>query len=711
MDRPVRALALLQKTQTIPRGTIQTIFLYETYDEIRRQGLKSETEKLVRECNPKGTGMLTVSKPVKEGPGSKYLKAGDILVRVNNQLVLTFIQLEEILDNSIGNSIEIEIDRGGESLTFHITVQDLYSITPNSCIEFGGGVVHQLSYHQAINYMVPVAGVVVSTPGYLLRRAGIAKRCVIVQLGNTPVPDLDAFEKAISSYPMGSFVPIKYWSLDSKNTMKVAILQLDFRWHIFSRFTKITQGNWEHREIQLSSQQYIAPKQISNFPKLSNPMADRISKSFVVVKFSTPYQVSGVPYTDYKGTGVIVDETRGLVVVDKETVPFSLGAVTIIIAGSIEVNGEVRFVHPIQNFTIVSYDPKSVCEIPLKTISYDENPLDVGDQCYMVGLNSQGRTLVVSSFITQIEPLDISPSAQFRPNSCEVVHIDHSVRTIGGVLCTQDSKVKGFWFCFRIATKSCKFYGLSCEIVTDIVERLKVAMDAGEELTLQSLEVEMKLIPEYQARHQGLSQEWVDRLQEHDVDRRQVLQVRRTIANSPAATVLKEGDILLAINGKYVTRFRDYFLLSQKEELVKVTIWREMEELSFDIETVKLSGLEPKKLVVWSGAFIQESYRELLLNQKDAHEGVYVSRYFFGSPAQFYGLTASCWITEVNAVKTPTLDALLKVIGELEPNSFARISTTQLSDKEKLITLKPNLKFWPTVGFCQENGKWRRFLP
>jgi S1-C subfamily serine protease len=66
LDRIVRALELIQKQEAVTRGllinkgTMQTIFTFTPYDELRRLGLGDKTEAEIRDTFPENTGMLTV---------------------------------------------------------------------------------------------------------------------------------------------------------------------------------------------------------------------------------------------------------------------------------------------------------------------------------------------------------------------------------------------------------------------------------------------------------------------------------------------------------------------------------------------------------------------------------------------------------------------------------------------------------------------------
>jgi len=107
----------------IPRGTLQATFQHKGFEETRRLGLCNETEQMVRVVSPAGeTGMLVVDSVVPEGPAHKHLEPGDVLVRINEEVVTQFLRLETLLDDSVGRKIDLEIERGGVPLTVKLQV-------------------------------------------------------------------------------------------------------------------------------------------------------------------------------------------------------------------------------------------------------------------------------------------------------------------------------------------------------------------------------------------------------------------------------------------------------------------------------------------------------------------------------------------------------------------------------------------------------------
>lgn len=133
LERVVRALTFLQKGRdcydhkweavSIPRGTLQATFLHKGFDEIRRLGLRSETEQMVRLASPPGeTGMLVVDSVVPGGPAHKLLEPGDVLVRMNGEVITQFLKMETLLDDSVKQTIDLQVERGGASFTVHLVL-------------------------------------------------------------------------------------------------------------------------------------------------------------------------------------------------------------------------------------------------------------------------------------------------------------------------------------------------------------------------------------------------------------------------------------------------------------------------------------------------------------------------------------------------------------------------------------------------------------
>ncbi|KAJ7570151.1 hypothetical protein O6H91_01G108300 [Diphasiastrum complanatum] len=241
LERVVRALKFFQEDILesslsknswqpvhIPRGTLQMTLMHKGFDETRRLGLKRETEQMVRQASPSTeTGMLVVDSVVPGGPSHKLLEPGDVLVLVNGEVVTQFLRLEVLLDDNVGKHIDIELERGGATITVTLLIQDLHSITPNFFLEVSGGVVHPLSYQQARNFRFTCGLVYVADPGYMLSRAGVPKHAIIKKLAGEETSVLDDFIAVYSKLSRGARVPLEFLTYVDRHRSKSVLVTVD----------------------------------------------------------------------------------------------------------------------------------------------------------------------------------------------------------------------------------------------------------------------------------------------------------------------------------------------------------------------------------------------------------------------------------------------------------------------------------------------------
>src|SRR5579863_10046548 len=123
----VRALKYLEVGKPVPRGTLETVFKYTPYDELKRLGLNAATEASMRKAYPKLTGMLVVDDVQPGSAADGILAPGDILVAIDGKPIPEFFALEEVLDNHVGRRVTVEVQRGSHTLQHDLDVQSLSS--------------------------------------------------------------------------------------------------------------------------------------------------------------------------------------------------------------------------------------------------------------------------------------------------------------------------------------------------------------------------------------------------------------------------------------------------------------------------------------------------------------------------------------------------------------------------------------------------------
>ena len=222
-----------------------------------------------------------------------------------------------------------------------------------------------------------------------------------------------------------------------------------------------------------------------------------------------------------------------------------------------------------------------------------------------------------------------------------------------------------------------------------------------------SLEAEFVYAPLFAARKMGVDEEWVARLEENNPVRRRALSVTRLVSGTAASELLKNGDMVLAIDGDVVTSFRELEHAVQKPE-VTVTVWRNGEALEIPIQTAALDGRGIDRAISWAGALIQDPHRAMAAQRGVSTDGVYVAYFGYGSPATRYGLWAGRRVVEVNDTPTPDLQAFIDAVKDIGHRESVRLKTMTWNETPEVITLKLDNQYWPAYEIRRTEEGWRR---
>ncbi len=709
LDRIVRALELIRSGQPVSRGTLQTVFVNRPYDELRRLGLRPETEGALRERFPEATGLLVVDEVVPGGPGHAKLKVGDILLGFADTYSTGFLGLESLLDASVGETVELLLERGGKTVRASVEVQDLHSITPGSYLETGGGIVHPLSYQQARNRGIPVQGLYVAAAGYALTRAGIVRGAVITELAGEPVDDLADFESRWAALPDGSNVAVRYFDIAHPQAESLAIVNVDRLWFPMNRCKRDdATGSWPCEMSPAAPASESPAHAVTTFDsELERPMRD-LAHSLVMVEFDVPFRIDGIHADRFKGSGLVVDAEAGLVVVDRETVPIAMGDVKLVFAASVEVPGEVIYIHPDHNLAVVGYDPTLLGDTPIRSAQLTPAQLKKGDEVWLVGLGDDHEMVSRKSRVESVAnpALPLTSPPRFREKNLEVVLLEDTPATVGGVIADKKGRVHALWASFSAGSgipPQSYFAGIDAERIEEIIAPLR----EGRRVNWRSLGVELRPLTLADARSRGLSEPAARKLERHRRGTRRALSISRVTIGMPSADILQVGDLILAVNDQTVTAFDEVERAAQALS-VRVTLLRDGNELTRDIPTAVLDGKGTDRTLFWAGAVLQAPHLAIAEQGGADPSGVYVAWFWFGSPANRYGLAATRRIVAVDNQPIADLDEFIAAVWGRPDRSSVRLQTVSLDGQIDVITLKLDLQFWPTTELKRNGEGWER---
>lgn len=682
LDRPSRALKCLQEGEPITRGDIQCQFLLKPFDECRRLGLSSEWEAQMRKQFPKETNMLVAEIVLPEGPSHIKIEEGDVLIKVNGELITSFVRLDDIMDSSVGNTVKLLLQRGGEDIEVEIEVGDLHAITPDRFVSVAGGSFHTLSYQQARLYGVSCKGVYICEATGSFRFDNSDNGWILQTLDHKKVPDLETFIEVVKSIPDKARVVVTYKHLRDLHTLNTTVIYIDRHWSAKMKLAvrNDVTGVWDFTDLADPLPPVPPVPRKASFIQLehtSHPAVAELVKSFVHVNCTMPVKLDGFPKNRKWGMGLVVDADKGLVVISRAIVPYDLCDISITIADSIVVEGKVVFLHPLQNYAVIQYDPKLV-DAPVQSARLSNEEITQGASTYFIGYNRIGRVVHAATTVTEIFAVAIpanSGAPRYRAVNVDAITVDTNLsqQCGSGVLVAPDGTVQALWLTYlgerSASTHRDEEYhlGLATPTLLPVVSQIS----QGVVPKLRMLSVEFRSIAMSQARLMGVSEEWIAQVSKANTSHHQVFMVtKRTFERNDKEgdDALLEGDILLTLNGKLITRISELDVMYSNDFLDAVVV-RDCEEVIVRLPTVAADDVETDRAVSFCGAILHTPHHAVRQQISKLFSEVYVSARTRGSPSYQYGLAPTNFITHVNNKPTPDLQTFLAAVVKIPDNT------------------------------------------
>lgn len=638
LDRPLRALECIRRGEPVPRGTIQCQWIIKPFDECRRLGLTPEWEAAIRKGFPKETGMLVAEIVLPLGPAHTDIEEGDVLIKVNGELLTKFVRLDDILDSNVGKKITILVQRGGEDIEVELDVGDLHKITPDRFVTVAGGAFHDLSYQQARLYAIAVKGVFVCEAAGSFRFENTESGWLIESIDQKKTPDLDTFVEVMKAIPDRARVVVTYKHLRDLHTLNTSIIYIDRHWTSKMRMAvrNNNTGKWDFSDLADPLPAVPPVPRKADFIKLDSvghPAAADLIRSFVRISCTMPVKLDGFPRARKIGYGLVIDAAKGLVIISRAVVPYDLCDISITVADSIIVDGKVVFMHPLQNYAIIQYDPKLV-QAPVQSAKLSTDTIKQGAKTIFLGFNQNLRVVVAKTTVTDITTVAIPANGaapRYRAINLDAITVDTSLsgQCGSGVLVAEDGTVQALWLNYlgeRTAhtNKDIEYHlGLATPTLLPVIKQVQ----QGVVPRLRMLNVETNTVQMSQVRIMGVSEKWIQKVAETNPSRHQLFMVRKIDCAPPSghdSQSLQEGDIILTLNGKLITRVSELDIMYDNEYLDALIV-RNGQEIELKVPTVPTEDLETDRAVIFCGAVLHRPHHAVRQQISKLHSEVYVS--------------------------------------------------------------------------------------
>lgn len=248
----------------------------------------------------------------------------------------------------------------------------------------------------------------------------------------------------------------------------------------------------------------------------------------------------------------------------------------------------------------------------------------------------------------------------------EIIAVDTNLaKCRDGVLVADDGTVQALWLTFLGGLPSRqdpKEYhgGLAARTLLPVVSRIRKGIIPKP----QTLSAEFQPITMLDARIMGVPDWWIQKAELANPSNRRVFMVKRIFQLGNDGDLL-EGDILLTLGKKLVTKFSDLDVTGSSGNPGAVII-RRHKELKLKLTT--MTACETERVILFSGAIIQQPHHGVRQHVREIFSEVYVACRTYGSPAERYDLGPGNFITHVNGRPTSDLGQFLRAVIEIPDN-------------------------------------------
>jgi len=141
------ALLKIQKIQPIQRGEIGVdLELISIGEAIRHFRLPESCRQEIGQPTTGTPRVIQIESIVPLSPGVKYLRASDVIYRINDRLIRDDLYtFDAILDQHVGQTVKLDIYRNGEIVEIKVPVDDLEKQKILRFTRFGGAIFHEIT--------------------------------------------------------------------------------------------------------------------------------------------------------------------------------------------------------------------------------------------------------------------------------------------------------------------------------------------------------------------------------------------------------------------------------------------------------------------------------------------------------------------------------------------------------------------------------------
>ncbi|GMM37991.1 Nma111 protein [Saccharomycopsis crataegensis] len=406
---------------------------------------------------------------------------------------------------------------------------------------------------------------------------------------------------------------------------------------------------------------------------------DKVIKSVVAIRFCQVARFDSESAIVSEATGFVVDAKKGIILTNRHVVspgPFVGHAV---FDNHEETDVKPIYRDPVHDFGFLKFDPKSIKYMKINELKLRPDLAKVGCEIRVVGNDAGEKLSILSGFISRLDRN--APEYGFMTyNDFNTEYIQAAASASGGSSGSPVIDISGNTLALQAggSTDSATDFFLP---VHRVLRALKL-IQAEKPITRGTIQVQWYLKPFDECRRLGLSEEAEEKARKLFPNIMSLLVAETILPEGPAYNKIKEGDILISINGEYISTFIkvDDILDSIIGNDVHILLQRNGEYIEVDCKVQDLHKITPNRYLQISGGSFNDLSYQIARSYVLPVKGVFVS--LAGGTFNFGGSSKGWIIDSINNKTTQNLDEFIKVMEtipdrEIVPIKFRHLNRIQ----------------------------------
>ncbi|KAI8641222.1 trypsin-like cysteine/serine peptidase domain-containing protein [Parasitella parasitica] len=434
---------------------------------------------------------------------------------------------------------------------------------------------------------------------------------------------------------------------------------------------------------------------------------NNVVKAIVSIRFSqvAAFDTEG-PETS-EASGFIVDAKKGIILTNRHVACAGPFVGEAICHDHEEVDVYPIYRDPVHDFGFLKFDPKKIKYMPLSQVELRPELAKVGLDIRVVGNDAGEKLSILAGSISRLDR-NTPEYGDLTYNDFNTFYLQAASSTSGGSSGSPVIDIEGN----AVALQA----GGHTKAATDFflpLDRIKHALgfiQRGEPVPRGDIQTQFTYRPFDEARRLGLRPETEEKLRKLYPDEIGLLVTETVLPDGPAYKKLEEGDILLTINGEYITKFVPFesMLDSNVGNEVTICVERGGKPMEFNIEVGDLHAITPDRYVEIGGSKLNEVSYQLARAYCIPCKGVYVA-----DPSGMFRLDGpdNGWIIKsVDDKDTPNLDTFISVMKSIPDRARVPVVYYSIADTHTILVAVVQVeRHWSSFRLAVRNdntGLW-----